>query len=262
MSEPCVQFHCSGPVARIVLDRPAAYNAIDAALALELRRVVERVRSDPALRCLVITGAGKAFCAGGDVNGFEAAGDDAPGLVRDTVIHLHAAVRQLQALELPVLAAVNGPTAGAGMGLMMAADLAIASDAAHFTMAYTAIAASPDGSSTWFLPRIVGLRRALELTYTNRRLTAAEALDWGLVNEVVAAADFEQAVEARVGHFANGPTRAFATARRLLQGSFHASLAEQLEREGDGIATMAGTDDFREGCAAFLARRAPRFEGR
>ncbi|MEM9303660.1 MAG: enoyl-CoA hydratase-related protein [Pseudomonadota bacterium] len=256
-----IEFTVEDGVARIVLNRQSAFNAFDQPLASALRDALEQLRARSDARCLVVTGAGKAFCAGGDVVGFNAAGDAAPSAIRSIVLHLHAAVNHLLALEMPVIAAINGPTAGAGMGLFMGADLAIASDKANFTMAYTAIGASPDGSSTFFLPRLVGLRRAMELTLTNRRLSAEEALDWGLVNEVVPADELDAVVAKRAAALAAGPTKAFATARRLLADSFQTAAQAQMEREIEGIAAMGATDDFREGCAAFVERRRAEFKG-
>jgi 2-(1,2-epoxy-1,2-dihydrophenyl)acetyl-CoA isomerase len=253
--------HPAPAVARIVLNRPDALNAVSLKMALELREALRRVEMDGSLRALVIGGEGKAFCAGGDVASFHAALPAPEQLIKDIVLPLHDAVAIMTHMDKPVIAAVNGIAAGAGVGLLLAADLAIAAEGARISLAYTAIGGSPDGSTSFYLPRVVGIRRALELVFENRVLAAPEALALGLVNAVVPDATLASAALERAVRLAAGPTRAFGTAKRLLHGSFDSSFESQLMREGRGIAAMASTEDFAEGVTAFVQKRKPAFKG-
>src|SRR5436190_6337278 len=183
-------------VATITLNRPDAYNALDLALGRELFHASLEVDEDADVRCVVITGAGKAFCAGGDVKGFV---DNLPRigvLVKELTTYLHGAVSRLTRSPKPVIMAVNGVAAGGGFSFALSGDLVVAAESARFTMAYSKIAATPDGSSSYFLPRLIGLRRTLELYLTNRVLSAREALEWGLVTRVVPDAELAPAVDA------------------------------------------------------------------
>jgi len=165
-------------------------------------------------------------------------------------------------MDAPLVVAVNGMAAGAGMSLAVSGDMVLAGESAKFTMAYTAAGLSPDGSSSYFLPRLIGLRRTQELMLTNRRLSAAEALEWGMVNRVVPDGELlDQAMELAKG-FAQGPTLAYGTVKKLLISSFDESLETQLELESRGIAASGRTEDGREGMAAFMEKRAPKFQGR
>jgi 2-(1,2-epoxy-1,2-dihydrophenyl)acetyl-CoA isomerase len=249
-------------VARVVLARPKAYNALDLRTATELREALRNVEMDDAVRAVVLTGEGRAFCGGGDVAAFHDALPAPEQLIRDIVVPLHDAIAIMAHMDKPVLAAINGAVAGAGLGLALAADLACCARSAKLTLAYTGIGASPDGGTTFHLPRLVGLRRALELVLENRVLSADEALAWGLINEVVDDDALQAHVLDRAQKLAQGPTRAFGTAKRLLHGSFEESLEAQLGREARGIAAMASTDDFAEGVSAFTDKRRPTFRGR
>jgi 2-(1,2-epoxy-1,2-dihydrophenyl)acetyl-CoA isomerase len=165
-------------------------------------------------------------------------------------------------MAAPLVVAVNGTAAGAGFSIAISGDLVVMAESAKLTMAYTAAGLSPDGSSTWFLPRLVGMRRAQELMLTNRRLSAAEALEWGLVNQVVPDAELAATAGALAKQLASGATRAFGTVKSLLASTFSESLETQMELEARGIAAMAGGADGREGIEAFVAKRAPKFSGR
>jgi 2-(1,2-epoxy-1,2-dihydrophenyl)acetyl-CoA isomerase len=256
-----LRFETANSVARITLQRPGAANTIDLALARELADAALRCDEDPAIRAVVLTGEGKMFCAGGDIGAFAGAGDAVPALLKQITAQLHVAVSRFARMSAPVIAAVNGPAAGAGLALACAADLALASDAAKFTLAYTRLGLAPDGSSTWFLPRLVGARRALELLLTNRTLSAEEALGFGLVNRVVPAASLLGEADALARELAAGPTSAFGAVKRLLLLSASQGLEAQMEWEARAISDAARTRDGSEGIAAFLAKRAPRFEG-
>ena len=207
-------------VATITLNRPESLNAMSPAMAKELNDAALRVDGDTAVRAVVLTGIGKAFCAGGDLGEFVAAGDQARSLILQMTGDLHLALSRLARNRAPVIAAVNGTAAGAGFSLAMAADLAVADERAVFTMAYTNAGLSPDGSSTYYMPRKIGDRRARELMLTNRVLTAAEALDWGVVNQVVEAGQAETAARTLASKLAQGPTQAFAQVKQLLETSF------------------------------------------
>ena len=253
----------AGGVATLTLNRPDAFNALNRALGRDLFDAVLEVDEDPAVRCVVVTGAGKAFCAGGDVKDFA---DNLPRIgvvIKELTTYLHGAVSRLARTEKPVVMAINGMAAGAGFSLALAGDLVIAAESARFLMAYTKIGATPDGSSSYFLPRLIGLRRALELYLTNRMLTAREALDWGLITRVVPDAEFRPHVDALARELAQGPTKAFGGAKRLFHQSTWESLETQMELETQAIAASGHTADFAAGVTAFAQKKAPpAFEGR
>ncbi|MBX3595790.1 enoyl-CoA hydratase-related protein [Sphingomonas sp.] len=256
-----VRFERDGAVAVITLDRPDKGNAIDLAVAQALLDAAIACEADSAIRCVLLTGAGRMFCAGGDIAGFAGAGDGAQVYLAELAGTLHAALLRFAAMPKPMVVAVNGPAAGAGMSLAMAGDIVIAAASAHFTAAYTAIGLTPDGGTTWLLPRLVGLRRAQELVLTNRRVGAEEAKAIGLVTEVVADDALAEAARGRADGLARGATRALGGARVLLQQSFSSELATQLERETRSIASAGGGSEAREGIAAFMAKRPPDYQG-
>ena len=257
-----IRFALADGVATITLDRPDAANAIDLALGRELMHAAIRCDEDASVRAVLLTGAGKMFCAGGDLKSFAAQGDALPATLKELTTYLHAATSRFARMNAPLVVAVNGTAAGAGFSIAISGDLVVMAESAKLTMAYTAAGLSPDGSSTWFLPRLVGMRRAQELMLTNRRLSAAEALDWGLVNQVVPDAELAATAGALARQLAAGATRAFGTVKSLLASTFSESLETQMELEARGIAAMAGGGDGREGIEAFVAKRAPKFSGR
>lgn len=249
-------------VAWITLDRPARYNAIDLQAARELLDVANRCTTDRAVRCAVLTGAGdQAFCAGGDVTTFAANQEEIERLVQEMTTYLHGAISRFAWMRSPLIAAVNGVAAGAGLSLVAACDLAIAANTATFTSAYTQIGLTPDGSSTYFLPRILGQRRTMELYLTNRTLGAEEALAWGLVNRVVPAGELAAEVGQLAARLAAGPTLAYGGVKKLVQMATNDSLESQMERETRMIAEMATSSDGREGVRAFVEKREPTFKG-
>jgi 2-(1,2-epoxy-1,2-dihydrophenyl)acetyl-CoA isomerase len=262
MAYETIRLEKDAAIATITLHRPDAFNALDLTLGRELLSAVLEVDEDPAVRCVVLTGAGKAFCGGGDVKAFA---DNLPrigALIKELTTYVHGAVSRLVRTPKPVLAAVNGVAAGGGLSLAMAGDLVLAAESARFTMAYSRIAASPDGSSTYWLPRLVGLRRAVELFYTNRVLSAREAMEWGLVSRVVPDGELASATRALATELAQGPTLAFGRGKLLLHGATTESLETQMELESQWIAASGHTEDFAEGVRAFVAKRAPSFKGR
>jgi 2-(1,2-epoxy-1,2-dihydrophenyl)acetyl-CoA isomerase len=252
-------FERDGDVARIVLNRPAAMNTLNLELARDLRAAAERC-AEESVRAVVVTGNGRAFSAGGDLGAF-ADTSDPRALLKAITVELHAGQVALATLDAPVVAAVNGTAAGAGMSLACSCDLVLASDKAKFTMAYTGAGLAADGGSTFYLPRLIGLRRTQELVFTNRVLSAAEALEWQLINRVVAADELQTEALALASQLAAGPTRAFGAVKRTLLASAARDLAAQLELEGDAISDTAATRDGQEGIHAFLEKRKPIFHG-
>jgi len=248
-------------VATISINRPDAANAMSPLCAREISLVATRLESDPSVRAIVITGAGKMFCAGGDLGAFAAAGDDARRLLLEMAGDLHVGLSRLARGNAPVIAAVNGTAAGAGFSLVMACDLAICAESAVFTMAYTRAGLSPDGSSTFYMPRKIGDRRTRELMLTNRLLKSAEALEWGIVNRVVPDAEVLPEAMKLAKELANGPTRSYGALKTLLNGTFEQTLESQMELEARAIADLSRTHDGKEGIQAFLAKRKPVFTG-
>ncbi|MBL6815201.1 MAG: enoyl-CoA hydratase [Pseudomonadales bacterium] len=261
MSYETLDFAVAAGVATVTLNRPENMNAMSPQMGAELHEAALAIDADPKIRAVLLTGAGKVFCAGGDLGEFAQAGEGARTLLMRMTGDLHLALSRLARNPAPVIAAVNGTAAGAGFSLLMAADLAIAGESAVMTMAYTNAGLSPDGSSTYYMPRKIGDRRARELMLTNRVLSAAEALDWGVVNRVVADDEVLTAATKLATKLANGPTQAFGQVKSLLDGSFDHSLETQMELEARGIAAMIDTADGQEGLHAFLQKRKPEFRG-
>jgi 2-(1,2-epoxy-1,2-dihydrophenyl)acetyl-CoA isomerase len=246
-----------GAVQTITLNRPEKLNAFTRTLHEELQAALEGARN-PAVRAVVITGAGRGFSAGQDLGAFGESGDIA-AMLRATY---HVNVRAIRSLEKPVIAAVNGVCAGAGLSLACACDIRLASDAAFFVPGFVGIGLIPDSGGTYFLQRLLGTARAFEWMTSNRRLTADEALSWGLVSAVFGAESFGAEVAERAAALAAAPTRAIALTKRLYDEASTSTLEAQLEREAEAQAEAAQTADFREGVAAFGEKREARFSGR
>ncbi len=262
MEDP-VLLRIAGAVATITLNRRKVLNALDGAMADGLAAAFERIGGEAALRVVVLAGAGAGFMAGGDIRGFQEVMSLAPAARRayfERFIHrVHPMIVAMRRLPLPVIARVHGAVAGIGMSLMLAADLAIAAEDAVFPLAYCHLGTSPDGGSTFFLPRHVGSKKAMEIALLGDRFDAAEALRLGLVNSVVPAAELDGRIEALAARLARGPRNAYAAAKRLLNQSTLASLETQLQAEAENFAACAATPDFAEGVAAFLAKRPAQF---
>lgn len=262
MGYQAIEFDIRDNVAWITLNRPAAFNAINLQAVKELCEVANLCGSGNAVRAAVLTGSGeKAFCAGGDVADFAANAHRIEALVKEMTGYLHMAVSRFAWMRAPLIGAINGVAAGGGFSLALACDLAIAADHATFSSAYTRIGFTPDGSSTFFLSRLLGRRRAMELFLTNRSLSAQEALDWGLVNRVVAGQDLMAEAGKLAAQLANGPTRAHGGIKKLLQMAPTDTLESQMERETRFIAEMGSSADGLEGVKAFVEKRKPKFAG-
>jgi 2-(1,2-epoxy-1,2-dihydrophenyl)acetyl-CoA isomerase len=256
--EATVKFELRGDVAWVTLNRPDTANTINLQLGRDLLDAATRCRGTHGVRAVVITGAGKAFSFGGDLGAMMMnEGGSVEAYLRELTVDLHAAILAFNRLRAPVIAAVNGTAAGAGMGIVAMADLAIAAQSARFSLAYTAVGLTPDGGTSYFLPRALGTKRAMELVLTNRQLSAAEALDWGLVNQVVADADLLTEAGALATRLAAGPLSAFGHAKRLMRSE--ASLEAQLEDESRTISSQATSPEAEEGIGAFLGKRKPTF---
>ena len=251
-------FEQDGPIARIVLNRPDAANGMNDVMTAELAQVARRCDTAPT-KVVVLTGAGRFFCAGGDLKAM-AASPLGPGpFVKGIADDLHRAISTFARMDAVLITAVNGVAAGAGFSLAIAGDLVLAADSASFTMAYTRAGLSPDGSSSYYLPRLVGVRRTQELMLTNRTLSAAEAADWGLVTAVVPVAELAAKTEELAVQLAAAARGSSAAVKRLMLASFGSGLEEQMELEGRLIAACADSADGREGIEAFLNKRAPVF---
>ena len=248
-------------VATITFNTPKTANAVSPRGAREFRAVAEAADDDPEVRAVVLTGAGKMFCAGGDLGCFARAGSGARKLIMEMAGDLHMGLSRLARTSAPVIGAINGTAAGAGLSLVMACDLAIAAQSAVFTMAYTRAGLTPDGSSTFYMPRKIGDRRARELMLTNRVLSSAEALEWGVVNEVVPNEEVLPRAGALAQKLATGPTAAFGGVKTLLNGTFDQTLESQMELEARSIGDRVIGADGQEGIHAFLEKRKPAFKG-
>jgi 2-(1,2-epoxy-1,2-dihydrophenyl)acetyl-CoA isomerase len=247
-----------GGVLTLTLNRPDVLNAFDSAMHTAFAAGLKEAR-DPEVRAVVITGAGRGFCVGQDLTEFRQARGDIGDHLR---ANYHPNILALRALEKPVIAAINGPAAGAGLSLACACDVRIASDEASFVPAFIGIGLIPDSGGSLFIARLLGPARAFEWMTSNRKLTAAEAHAWGLVSEVVEARTLGPRVAEAAARYAAAPTRGIAMTKRLFDHAATATLDEQFEREAQLQSAATRTEDFREGVNAFLEKREPRFTGR
>jgi 2-(1,2-epoxy-1,2-dihydrophenyl)acetyl-CoA isomerase len=261
MSAPTVQVETRGAVALVTLNRPESGNALNLQMGMDLLAAALACARNAAVRAVVLTGVGRNFCFGGDLRAMasrDTAGDD---YIRELTTYLHAAIAHFTRMDAPVIAAVNGTAAGAGVGLAAMADLALCGRGAKFNLAYTAAGLTPDAGTSFLLPRILGARRAMELLLLNRTLSAEEALSWGLVNEVVVDEDLQARALVLAEQLASGASSAYGATKRLLAASL-GSFESQMIRESETIATHAVSAEGAEGIAAFLAKRKPQFPGR
>ncbi len=254
-----IDYSTADNIAHIRFNRPEGANAVSVAFSRDLRAAMLEAAFDDNVKVVVVTAAGRVFCAGGDLKEFHEAGDGLPKMASDMLTDFHGAIYRMNRMPKPVIAAVGGAAGGAGLSIVSAFDLVVAGESAKFTMAYTRAGVTPDGTSTYFLARHVGMRRALDLVLTNRVLSAAEAETWGLVNRVVPDGEADQAALELAKQLASGPAWALGHAKRLVYEGFDSSLEEAGEREGVAIATAMAGHDGREGIAAFVEKRSPAF---
>jgi 2-(1,2-epoxy-1,2-dihydrophenyl)acetyl-CoA isomerase len=250
-----VEIGRAGAVMTITLNRPDVLNALNGALLAQLRAALEQA-ADPAVRAVVLTGAGRGFCVGQDLAEFGSGPLDE--MLRE---RYHPSVEAIRRLEKPVIAAVNGAAAGAGLSLACACDIRVAAESASFVPAFITIGLVPDAGGSFFIHRLLGYARAFEWMTSGHRLSADQARDWGLVSEVVAAADLPQHAAELAGRYARMPTRGVALTKRLFDNAATSTLAEQLALEARLQAEASTTPDFAEGVAAFKEKREPRFTG-
>lgn len=254
-----VQLDVQDGVALMTLSRPETGNAVSQDVADGLLAAALVCESDDKVRSVLLTAQGTAFCVGGDVRAFAEAGDGMPTLVRSLTASLHMAVVRLARMDKPLVTAVNGAAAGAGLGLAVLGDIALAARSAKFTAAYGALGLTPDAGATWLLPRLIGLRQAQRLMLLNERIDAVEAERIGLIAEVIEDDALGGEALDRASRLAKGPRRAFARTRTLLHAAMTHGLETQLELEAQSIAEAAGSREGQEGVAAFVSRRAADF---
>jgi 2-(1,2-epoxy-1,2-dihydrophenyl)acetyl-CoA isomerase len=255
-------FEVKGSIARITLNRPEASNSMNVDMAKELMQVAMHCSEAPGIRAVIITGKDNSFfCPGGDVKAFNTQGENLPYYLKEMTTYVHSAVSRLTRMDAPLIVAVNGTAAGVGMGLVCTGDIVVAAESARFVVAYTRIGLSPDAGTTYFLPRIVGMRRAVELVLTNRELSAQEAFELGIVTQVVPDAEVLGRADAIAAEMAAGATEALGTSKRLLHTGWNETLETQMENESEGIVNISRTSDTHEGIAAFIEKRKPNFKG-
>ncbi len=256
-----LEFSIENSVGIIKLNRPDSANGLNMQMANELMQVAIQCEENTDVRAVLLTANGKMFSAGGDLKSFASFGDEISGKIKELMVYMHSAISRFARMDAPVIIAVNGMAAGAGFSIACTGDIVYAAESAKFTMAYTAAGLSPDGSASYYLPRLVGLRRTQELMLSNRRLTAQEALDWGILTNVFADQDLYDEALKTATQLAQGPTKAYGTVKKLLLSSSQESLETQMELEAQGMGAMSSSHDGAEGITAFLEKRHPQFNG-
>jgi 2-(1,2-epoxy-1,2-dihydrophenyl)acetyl-CoA isomerase len=263
VAERSVLFSVADGVGVIVLNRPQARNAIDPRFTEDLREAVERCAADEAVRAVLIRAEGPSFTVGGDVAAMaRTAPAELPALLKRITATYHATLQLLDRLPVPVVTAVQGAVAGGGLGLVYVADIVLAAESTRFAAGFAGLGLSVDSGGTWFLPRLVGTRRAAELLLSQRVLTAPQAAEWGLITRVVRDKDLTAEAETAARLLAAGPTRALGEIRTLLRRSPDADLGDQLRAESEALARTGATRDAAHGIASFMAKTRPGFEGR
>jgi 2-(1,2-epoxy-1,2-dihydrophenyl)acetyl-CoA isomerase len=262
MTYETLLFDVQEHVAHITLNRPQAANTITEQMTRDLMNAVLHCDEDPEIRAVMISSSGEIFSGGGDLNAFAAAGERLPSMIKEATIYFHGAISRLTRMDPPVIAAVHGMVAGGGLSIACACDLVIAAEDTQFYLAYTRAGLTPDGSLSYFLPRTVGLKRALDLALTNRVLSTREALDWGIVSRIVPRRELLSQARAVAAQLAAGPTLALGATKRLLRSGWTETLETQMEHESQSISKIVQTQDAKEGITAFLEKRPPKFKGK
>ncbi len=261
-----LEFAVDGGVATLTMNRPEARNALSMEMRSMLSDKLHDCEADPEIRCVVLKGAGDHFMAGGDVKSFQDIASVSKEEAHKNLLHrihdLHTIMFAMRRMPKPVLASIKGATAGAGVSIAMACDLVICAESAFFTLAYVNIGTSPDGSSTYFLPKTVHLKKAMEMALLGDRYTVAEAKEMGMVNFVVPTDQLEAETDKLAKRLASGPTRAMGNAKRLLYASYENHFEKQLQMEAERFADSATGPDFMEGVMAFVEKRKPNFTGK
>lgn len=255
-----LEFSIKKRVAQITLNRPNSANGLNLQMSQELRMAARLCDSDTSIKAVLLTANGRFFCAGGDLKEMISYGNQAASHVKNLADNLHMAISNFSRMAPPLIVAINGMAAGAGFSLAVSGDYVIASESAAFTMAYTKAGLSPDGSSSYFLPRLIGLRRTQDLMLTNRILTSQEALDWGLVSQLVESGDLQSSAMELAQKLASGSLQSHAIVKKLLSCTFSNSLETQMEIEGRYISQCVESADGQEGITAFSEKRAPKFK--
>ena len=262
MTYKTLSFEVSAGIAHLTLNRPDAANAFNPEISRELFDAAVACDERADIRSVILTGKGTMFSAGGDLKYFSERGAQLSTALKEITALLHSAITRMAHMDAPVVGAINGMAAGAGLSLAAACDYVIAGQSTRFTLAYTAAGLSPDGSSTWYLPRLIGLRRARELMLTNRILDATEAYEIGIIDKVVADDSLMDTAIKQAEIFSKGPTKAYGATKRLLQETWSSGLETQMDRETRAISHLARTEDAHEGIDAFMRKRKPTFTGK
>ena len=254
-----IQFKKIGAVGKIILSRPDKYNSFVREMALELQKKLDECNNDETIRCIIITGDGKAFCAGQDLK--EATDPDGPGIEEIALQHLHPIIQKIREIEKPVIAAVNGVAAGAGANIALACDIVVAAKSASFIQAFSKIGLIPDSGGTYFLPRLIGLPRATAIMMTGETVSAEKAESMGMIYNVYEDSKFKESALQLAQSIAAMPTKGLGYTKKLLSQTFNNSLEEQLNLEAETQVRSANSKDHKEGIKAFLEKRAPQFTG-
>jgi 2-(1,2-epoxy-1,2-dihydrophenyl)acetyl-CoA isomerase len=255
----------AGGAAKVELNRPHALNAWNKQFGLDLLSALQALAGDDGVRAILITGAGRAFSSGADLRDLQAREDltpeGRPDVRKALTERYHPIITTVRTMPKPVVSAVNGPCVGIGLSLALAADLVVAKESAYFLLAFVNIGLVPDGGSSLLVPSRIGMARATEMAMLGERISATQALEWGLINRVYADEAFEREAQALVDRLAEGPTRSYAGTKRQLNRWLYAGMEEQLELEADVQQEMASSGDFLEGVTAFVEKRPARFHG-
>ncbi len=261
-----LEYSVNNGVATLTMNRPEARNALSDEIRSGLAKHFHEIELDDSIRCVVLTGAGDHFMAGGDVKGFTQAMQSTPDEIRTQFVmrihDLHTIMYPMRRMRKPIVAKVRGAAAGAGVSFALCCDLVIASEDAFFTLAYCNIGTSPDGASTFHLPRTLGIKKAMEIALLGDRYTAQQCLDMGLINFVVPTDKLDEETDKLTTRLANGPTRAYGNAKALLYQSINRDFEAQLQAEAECFADSASGPDFKEGVMAFVEKRKPNFTGK